>query len=92
MLYALVSLGVVALAEAGILAYLWMKYRIVAADGAVANAVVSGLSDQLTTVYGDLSQARAALAKRNDSEAKTDGQIIANNPDLDAALGRVNGM
>lgn len=92
MVYVLASLGVLALAEGAGLWYLWTRYRALQDDAAVANAVASGLSAQLTGAYDDLASARAALAKQNDLEAKTDAKTVADNPDLAAALVRINGL
>jgi hypothetical protein len=91
-LYALVALGVVASTEGAVLWYLWTHYRKLQDDAAVSSAVASGLQTQLSSAYGDLAAARAALAKQNDLEAKADAKAVAGNPDLDAALARVNGL
>lgn len=92
MVYALVGLAVIALSEGGGLLCLWTRYRALQDEAAVSTAVAGGLMIQLASAYGDLAAARAALAKQNDLEAKSDVTVVSTNPDLDAALGRINGL
>lgn len=92
MLYVLVGLSAAALGEGALVWYLWTRYRAVQDDAAVANAVAGGLHSQLSSAYNDLASARAVLAKQNDLEAKADAKVVTANPDLDAALSRVNGL
>lgn len=92
MYYALAVLGVLVASEGGALLYLWKRYRALQDDAAVSSAVASGLQSQLGTAYDDLASARAVLAKQNDLEAKSDVKVVASNPDLDAALSRINSL
>lgn len=92
MVYALVGLALVVLGESGGLWYLWTQYRTLQDVAAVNSAVARGLQSQLSSAYADLASARAVLAKQNDLEAKSDAKVVTSNPDLDAALARVNGL
>lgn len=92
MWYVLAGLGSIALAEGALLWYVWTRLRAAQRDAAVADTVMAGYSEQLVTVYNDLVAARAVLAQRNAEEHKADEKVVQDNPGLDSALDRINGL
>lgn len=88
----LAVLGALALGEAGLVWWVWRKYRTAQDSSDVADSMVSGFTEQLMSTYNDLAEARRALVAQNDLEAKTDAKTVSVNPDLDAAIARINGL
>jgi hypothetical protein len=92
MLYVLLGLGALVLAEGAGLWLLRRKLEAVRDDAAVAKVAALGAADAMKTAFDDLAAARSALAKQNDLENHNDAQTVQAAPDLDDALTRIGGL
>jgi hypothetical protein len=92
MLYVLLGLGALVLAEGAGLWLLWRKLEAGRDDAAVARVAALGAADAMKTAFDDLVAARSALAKQNDLENHNDAQTVQAAPGLDDALTRIGGL
>jgi hypothetical protein len=92
MLYVLLGLGALSLAEGAGLWLLWRKLGAARDDVVAARVAALGAADAMRTAFDDLVAARSAMAKQNDLENHNDAQTVQDAPGLDDALARIGGL